>query len=741
MNLAVAGSFPPQAQPLFIDGLGERRQILGSRGEPLDVLRLSSALNEVPGVEFLLRERANRLDTFRHDAFVPVRGIDVDEPTGTLLVLSEHVAGVRLSALLAAAEKRSIAPDIDAVRSLLRQVVRAMATWRVAMRDVAHGAIGPERILITPAGRVVITDTVFGSALEQLRYPRDRYWTDLRVGLPPTRAVPDFDVRTDVAQVGLVALALVLGRRLTSDVYPGGLAEAVANAALRSGNGPIAPLPIAFRQWILRATQLESRGAFPSADEASIALEDAIGKEHAGAETDAFHVFQARCLALDMRAPATGLDEFEISENSTVDLVGDDIAQDVDLTPRIDALRAFLARYPEQSAAATLVTPVVVPPSTPPVTESAAAESLDPPSAPAATTAAPAPHFFDEPPVRFSPEIPFAPDTSHRRGAAAASGGWVRYARIGGLAAIAIALLVVLLFASGLFGRAATTGVLSVTTTPVGIPVAVDGTQRGVTPVGIELPAGDHVLELQTGRGTRRIPVTITAGGQNSQVLELAAPPAPTPTHGELQVRTEPPSASVTVDGRSVGRSPVSVSDLAPGPHTVVLASEAGTVTERVVIEPGRIASLLVPLTQRAPSSAAGWISVTTPADVQVFEGDRLLGTNQIDRIMLPVGKHEIDLVNEPLGFRERRSVQVTAGQVAPIRPQWPSGTIAINAVPWAEVFVDGNPAGETPIGSVQVPVGVHEILLRHPQLGERRTRVTVTAGAPAKVGVDLRTK
>ena len=202
MNLAVAGSFAPQAQQLFIDGLGERQQILGPHGEPLDVLRLSSALNAVPGVEFLLRERVGRLETLRHDAFAHVRGIDVDEPTGTLLVLSDHVAGVRLSALLAAAEKRSVAPDIDAVRSLLRQIVRAMATWRVTMRDAAHGAIGPERILVTPAGQVVITDMVFGSALEQLRYPRDRYWTELRVGLPPTRAVPDFDVRTDVAQVG-----------------------------------------------------------------------------------------------------------------------------------------------------------------------------------------------------------------------------------------------------------------------------------------------------------------------------------------------------------------------------------------------------------------------------------------------------------------------------------------------------------------------------------------------------------
>jgi serine/threonine-protein kinase len=64
-----------------------------------------------------------------------------------------------------------------------------------------------------------------------------------------------------------------------------------------------------------------------------------------------------------------------------------------------------------------------------------------------------------------------------------------------------------------------------------------------------------------------------------------------------------------------------------------------------------------------------------------------------------------------------------------------------LNAVPWAEVFVDGTPVGETPIGSFKVPVGVHEVVFRHPQLGERRTTVTVAVGAPTKVGIDLGAK
>jgi hypothetical protein len=126
---------------------------------------------------------------------------------------------------------------------------------------------------------------------------------------------------------------------------------------------------------------------------------------------------------------------------------------------------------------------------------------------------------------------------------------------------------------------------------------------------------------------------------------------------------------------------------------------------------------------------------------VQILENERLLGTSQIDRIMLPEGRHDLDIVNGTLGVRARRSVQVTAGRVTSVSLEWPTGALAVNAVPWAEVFIQGRPFGETPIGNLRVPVGVHEVVFRHPSLGERRASVTVTVGETARLAVDLRAK
>ena len=52
-----------------------------------------------------------------------------------------------------------------------------------------------------------------------------------------------------------------------------------------------------------------------------------------------------------------------------------------------------------------------------------------------------------------------------------------------------------------------------------------------------------------------------------------------------------------------------------------------------------------------------------------------------------------------------------------------------------------GERAGDTPIGNLQTAIGRHEVVFRHPDLGESRHTVTVTASAPARVSVDMRKK
>ena len=94
---------------------------------------------------------------------------------------------------------------------------------------------------------------------------------------------------------------------------------------------------------------------------------------------------------------------------------------------------------------------------------------------------------------------------------------------------------------------------------------------------------------------------------------------------------------------------------------------------------------------------------------------------------------------NEALGYSVSHSVQIGAGQTVSLQLETPRGTLNVNALPWANVWVDGQSVGETPIGNLSLPIGTHEVVFRHPDFGEQRRSVAVGVTGTARVAVDFR--
>jgi hypothetical protein len=182
---AHAGAPAPNA---FTDGLGVRRRTTDPvRHEPIELLCLRGELTAVPSFEFALRERVSHLAGFRRACFGAVRSVErLKNPPSQLVLVSDVSAGVRLSDLLAFAEKADVPLDIDAALCLLRQIVPAVAMLHEQVPEVAHGAIAAERIVVTANARIMMVEYVLGAALSELQYTRERYWKELRVALPVT---------------------------------------------------------------------------------------------------------------------------------------------------------------------------------------------------------------------------------------------------------------------------------------------------------------------------------------------------------------------------------------------------------------------------------------------------------------------------------------------------------------------------------------------------------------------------
>ena len=294
------------------------------------------------------------------------------------------------------------------------------------------------------------------------------------------------------------------------------------------------------------------------------------------------------------------------------------------------------------------------------------------------------------------------------------------------------ALLLLVVAQSGLLGwmwwngRGSTAPTLAmeavtVTSDPAGAAVIINGLERGLTPVTFEDLPPDGKWSIHVNQGPP--PLAKAAAG----------------TAGTLAITTEPAGLVVTVDNQPRGASPVAVTGLAPGAHEVVVTRGTSVFRRTVSVEPGVQTALMVSTAGAGISS--GWLTIAAPVPVDVLEDGVLLGRSDTPRLLLPVGRHELEFANQAFQYRGRRTVQISAGQTAAVTLDAVNGSLSVNAQPWGEVWIDGRLLGETPLGNVPLPIGTHDLIVRHPQLGEQRRTITIGAEAPTRIGVDLRKK
>jgi hypothetical protein len=267
--------------------------------------------------------------------------------------------------------------------------------------------------------------------------------------------------------------------------------------------------------------------------------------------------------------------------------------------------------------------------------------------------------------------------------------------------------------------------------------VTIEGVVRGQTPLSLRLPVGMHNITITAGQATRSVSLEIEAGTTTRQYIEFAATPAVAATTGRLDVTSQPPGASVTVDGTRRGVTPISIAEIAVGPHQVTIAIGDSSMHRAVTIRPGAISS--VDASIASPESAAGWLSLASPVELTMAEDDQIIGTTKAARVMLPAGTHNLVLANAALEVQTTIAVRIEGGKTLKRAVALPSGSLSVNAVPWASVSVDGGEIGTTPLANVTLPIGSHEVVWRHPQLGERRRTIAITARTPTRIGMDFK--
>jgi hypothetical protein len=269
-------------------------------------------------------------------------------------------------------------------------------------------------------------------------------------------------------------------------------------------------------------------------------------------------------------------------------------------------------------------------------------------------------------------------------------------------------------------------GAVTITSEPTGLPIRVDGLARGVTPFASMLAAGGHRIEIgATDTSTRYL--RVRAGTEAS--LHVVGPQmGPQMTQIEPQM-TQPQMTQIEPQMTQITQvAQPQMTQTTQTTQMTQMAQHAQTGTRSQT-------SALAPRPLPAPT---GSLAVSSPFPVRVLVDGEEVGASTTPRLVVPAGAHTVTLVNERLEFEQEMALEIAARRTASVTVEAPSGTLHLNARPWAQVWIDGRRAGDTPLGNVTLPIGEHEVVLRHPDLGEQRRTVTVGARTPVHVGVEL---
>jgi PEGA domain-containing protein len=210
-----------------------------------------------------------------------------------------------------------------------------------------------------------------------------------------------------------------------------------------------------------------------------------------------------------------------------------------------------------------------------------------------------------------------------------------------------------------------------------------------------------------------------------------------------IVIESPVPGDTVMVDGRPVGTTPL---QLTVSSRTrairLVHASTAPAVEGAVAPVPAATATdarAIAAIEEASARQRSGGVRISAPIELKVLEGDHVLGSTADGPIVASAGTHQLDLLNTALGYRVHQTVTIRAGALTALTITPPMGRISINADPWAQVLIDDKPIGDTPVANVSVTLGEHQVIFRHPQLGERRETVTVRADVPTRVSTSFR--
>lgn len=278
-------------------------------------------------------------------------------------------------------------------------------------------------------------------------------------------------------------------------------------------------------------------------------------------------------------------------------------------------------------------------------------------------------------------------------------------------------------------------GFIFIKSEPDGAEVFINGKPTGrFTPYQQMYDAGEYAFELHKDmyfsyEGSFSIKPNETT------TLE----PVLQPNFGFLSVNSKPePGATVVIDGRDYGITPLLIDKLAPGTYSLTLRKELfQSLEQQFIIQQGETTTLDLTM-----EPLFGTVTVKTSPAADIFVNNQHKGTGVWEGRM-PLGNQMVEARirnHQP----ESKRVLVEAGKHLDIEfaLQPITGKLAVmSSPPEASIWINGKNHGNTPAIITDMVIGDYDIILKKDGYGDTPGKVLIKENETTQLNLTLNTQ
>ncbi len=249
-----------------------------------------------------------------------------------------------------------------------------------------------------------------------------------------------------------------------------------------------------------------------------------------------------------------------------------------------------------------------------------------------------------------------------------------------------------------------------VNATPADAVVLCNGRLAGVTPVAVPLEAGKQVALTIARRDHTPAGYEVTAGEGEGLAMSIALQEIP--PFGSLRIATTPPGASADLDGKDLGKTPLTADNLPAGEHKLTVTMDGfKPLSHALSVRRQKTTELNLSLQKDFRRVRI----VSEPGSAHAFLDGEAVGTTPLDLETVQTGQHELKLtLAGHATLKEMVTVKPDeAAQTLSFRLRTLAGNLRIETTPaGAGVSIDGQDRGKTPVAITALAIGQHQVAL-----------------------------